>query len=172
MKLWVLSAAILFFLFLTFFCRQFPRYNRWFAAYLLFTVGLQILFSISISAGVLARIPMTVFDVAGWLLVGAAAVTAVRAQDAVNGIIQDGLGLIVILNLVSLGLIWWHGTTGMRSMLSNISCCAPTGYMLVRFTFAMSDGLPLWVQGLIQNSRFNIQEAAGVAAGAARTLFS
>jgi hypothetical protein len=164
-KIYILSAAILFFLFLTFFCRQFPKYNRWFAAYLIFTVALQVLFAAGVAGGFMARIPMNPLDVVGLLLIGVAAITAARAQDAVNGIIQDGLVAILVLNLISIAAIWWHGSPELRTMLINFSCCAPTGYMLVRFTFAMSDGLPLWVQTIL-NSKINIQEAAGMAARA------
>jgi hypothetical protein len=43
--------------------------------------------------------------------------------------------------------------------------------MLVRFSFVMSDGLPLWVRQIL-NSRFNVQEVAGAAVGVARSMFS
>jgi hypothetical protein len=171
-KLWILSASILFFLFLTFFARQFPKYNGWFSAYLIFSVGLQILFSISLAAGFTRRIPMTVLDVVGWGLILMAALAAGRAHDAVNEVIQNGLGMMVIFNLLALGAIWFHqAPASMRVWTSNIACFVPSGYMLVRFSFVMSDGLPLWVQA-IQNSKFHIQEAAGLAAGIARSIFS
>jgi hypothetical protein len=171
-KLWILSASILFFLFLTFFARQFPKYNGWFSAYLLFSVGLQILFSISLAAGFTRRIPMTVLDVVGWGLILMAALAAVRAQDAVNEVIQNGLGMVIIFNLLALAAIWFHqAPASMRVWTSNVACFVPSGYMLVRFSFVMSDGLPLWVRQIL-NSRFNVQEVAGAAVGVARSMFS
>ncbi len=170
MKLYILSAAILFFLFLTYFCRQFPKYNRWFAAYLLFTVGLQLLFATGIAAGFMGEIPVWMFAVPGWVLIGLAAVTAFRAQDAVNGIISDGLGAVIMLNLVGALMIVLGDAPGtMRATLSNIAGVVPTGYMLVRFSFVMSDGLPLWVSQMF-DSRFHIPEAASAAVSVARSI--
>jgi hypothetical protein len=169
-KLWILSASIVFFLFLVFFSRQFPKYNPWFSAYLVFTVTLQLVFAIALGAGIMRRIPLGIFDIAGWLLIGAAMVTAWRAQDAVNGIIQDGLALVIVLNLLAVSLIIWKANPPaalLRTLASNLACVVPTGYMLVRFSFIDSDWLAVWARQ-IQNSRFNIQEATAAAANLAR----
>jgi hypothetical protein len=68
---------------------------------------------------------------------------------------------VIILTLVALAGIWWHGAGGrVRIVASNLAGLLPAGYMLVRFLFVYSDRLPLWAARMA-NLRFEISEAAG-----------
>ena len=173
MKLWLVSGTVLFFLFLVFFSRQFARYNWFFSAWLFSGVALQVVFAVAFALGVRPRVPELPLDIAGWILIALAMLSAHRRPDAVNQIILSGLAATSLLQIVALTAGGWQTLPApARSLVSNLAGLIPTLYMLARFSTVYCDRLPLWVQR-IQDSGFRIQAsaAARAAVGLARSVF-
>ena len=153
MKLCLLSATLFFFLFLVFFARRFPTYNWFFAAWLLLGIASECSFALLLAfdlrpvpygAGLCARIPGLAIQVAGWLLIGLAALAAARRQDAVNQTILSGLGALILLQLVAMAAARVPvGPPNLRALASNLAGLLPTVYMLAAFSGARLDSLPL-----------------------------
>jgi len=142
MKLWIASSTLAFFVFIVFFARQFPKYNWLFAAWLLVNVAAQLAFALLAALDATKNIPDLVVDSIGWGLLGVALIAASRRADAVNEIIFTAFIGQIVLHAVSLALIYvYRAPAPARTLISNVACFAPLGYMLVRFSTVHSDWL-------------------------------
>jgi 4-amino-4-deoxy-L-arabinose transferase-like glycosyltransferase len=171
MKLYLLSATVLFFLFLVFFARRLPAQNPWFAAWLAGGVILQIYFAVLLAFDWRARaLPPQlelILDIAGWLLIGAALLHSTRSSTAANDVILSGLAALVLLEVVALGLVYIHQAQGLRSLISNLAGIVPTAYMLIRFSGARLDRLPVWTAEILRSAQ---NDRIRAALGHARAL--